>query len=379
MTKAIVFMPGSRWQDVGGTDHQLATALAATLPVLWVDPPLPVHHGVRSAHRLTRASELSPVAPNITRLRSLSLPGFTRKNLAPLASRLLATAVRAAVGKLQLEPVATFVSSPIARFPAGLGGLNVLYVTDDWAAGAPLMGLDPALVDATLQANVHAADVTAAVSPDLAALIDQRLKPGQAATEVVANGCEVQAPSAAPREATAALVGQLNERLDMDILAALNRAGVPLLVIGPRTDRDPQTGRDLDEFLAAPNVTWLGRLPFAPTQDHLATVRVGLTPYGDTAFNRASFPLKTLDYLAAGLHVVATDLPAVRWLDTDLVAVGRGTEDYVQRVQAALASETSRAAEDARRTFAGHHSWQARARQFLDVIEGRVDHVEVRS
>ena len=45
---------------------------------------------------------------------------------------------------------------------------------------------------------------------------------------------------------------------------------------------------------------------------------VGLTPYADTPFNEASFPLKTLEYFSAGLPVVSTDLPGSRWLRDDL-------------------------------------------------------------
>ena len=37
---------------------------------------------------------------------------------------------------------------------------------------------------------------------------------------------------------------------------------------------------------------------------YMAALKVGLTPYGDNEFNRASFPLKTLEYLSAGIAVV---------------------------------------------------------------------------
>jgi teichuronic acid biosynthesis glycosyltransferase TuaH len=371
-TGVLVFIPGSRWENLSGTDHQLALAVAESVPVLWVDPPLPFHHALRSPDRPLGRLELSEVADNITRLRSLSLPGFTRRLVAPLTSRLLSADVRTSLALLGVEAKATLLSSPISRFPSGLAGPNLLYVTDDWAAGATMMGLAPALVEKTLQSNVARARHTAAVSPALAALVDSRMRAGQRATAVLPNGCAITAlqEPVPDRPPTAVLIGQLNERLDMDLLAALNEAHVPILVIGPRTERDRETRHRLDTFLGSDNVAWLGRLPLAETRKHLANARVGLTPYRDNEFNRASFPLKTLEYLAAGLAVVATDLPAVRWLDTDLVTVCDTAENFVRHVQQQLATAPNTAAEADRRAFAAGHSWHERARQLMAIIEG---------
>ncbi|WP_426226763.1 glycosyltransferase [Pseudarthrobacter sp. DSP2-3-2b1] len=373
VTRVLVFIPGSRWENVSGTDHQLALTLAGSVPVLWVDPPLPFHHALRTHDLPQGRLELSKVADGITRLRSLSLPGFTRRLVAPFTSRLLSADIRTSLVRLGVEAKATLLSSPISRFPSGLTGPNLLYVTDDWAAGATMMRLAPSLVEKTLQANVATARHTAAVSPALAALVDSRIKDGRRATAVVPNGCAVTAPQepAPDRTPTAVLIGQLNERLDMDLLAALDEARVPILVIGPRTEHDRKTSRLLDTFLGSDNVAWLGRLPLAETRKHLATARVGLTPYRDNAFNRASFPLKTLDYLAAGLPVVATDLPAVRWLETDLVSICKTKENFVRQVQQELATAPNTATEADRRTFAAGHSWHERARQLMSVIEGR--------
>jgi teichuronic acid biosynthesis glycosyltransferase TuaH len=95
---------------------------------------------------------------------------------------------------------------------------------------------------------------------------------------------------------------------------------------------------------------------------------VGLTPYADTDFNRASFPLKTLEYLANGLPVVSTDLPAVRWLDTDLIEVGTGPEDFASKVREVLSRPFDEAERARRIAFARRHSWTARAEQLLAIL-----------
>lgn len=376
-TKGLVYLAGSRWENIGGTDHHLAAALAESVPVLWVDPPLPVQHRLREGGRI-RTLELSTVARGVTRLRSLSLPGFTRSLVAPVSRQLLAAAVRAALRKLRMEPMATVLSSPTMRFPAGLKGARVLYATDDWLAGAPLMGLKPSQVHEGLIANLGQADIAAAVSPSLAADLDRRQKAGRPGVVLVPNGCTAPPTARTParRRRTAALIGQLNERLDMDLLDALGDAAVPVLVIGPRTERDPEVGRRLDRFLSHDNVTWLGRLSISDLHARLEDAAVGLTPYLDNAFNRASFPLKTLDYLAAGIPVVATDLPAVRWLNTSSITVGSSPEQFVQQVQRILDIPPDQKAEERRRAFAGQHSWHARATLLLDHIEGVNSHAQ---
>ncbi|KIS28240.1 hypothetical protein TV39_06195 [Arthrobacter sp. SPG23] len=374
-----VYVPGSRWENVQGTDHRLAAALARQVPVLWVDPPLPLNlaagHGMNVLHGRT---ELSNVAPGITRLRSLSVPGFTRPILAMLANRFLGRAIRLTLRAMAATPVAVMVSAPTSGFPPRLAGRKILFVTDDWVAGAPMMGLSASLVRRTLRRNLRDADIAAAVSPHLAESLEAGFPGRQSAVVVLPNGCDIreETPLRVERSDNAALVGQLNERLDMDLLEAVNDAGVPILVIGPRTERDPQTGRRLDLFLASENVTWLGELPSTELGQHLATAGVGLTPYADTAFNRASFPLKTLDYLAAGIPVVATDLPAVRWLNTGLVAIGSGREEFANRVQQALARPHDPVAEEGRRHFAGLHTWDARATQLLQMLGARTSKQE---
>jgi len=90
---------------------------------------------------------------------------------------------------------------------------------------------------------------------------------------------------------------------------------------------------------------------------------VGLVPYADSAFNRGSFPLKTLEYLAGGRATIATDLPSVRWLSTDLVTRA-SSEQFAGAVEMALSIPTDPAVVDSRRAFARTHDWDQRAREF---------------
>ena len=102
-------------------------------------------------------------------------------------------------------------------------------------------------------------------------------------------------------------------------------------------------------------------------------IDVGLTPYADTAFNRASFPLKTLEYLAAGRAVVSTPLPANDWLGTDLIDIAAGPSRFAARVRRLLAEPATPDLVARRRAFANEHGWDRRARVIAGLAGLTVD------
>ncbi len=107
-------------------------------------------------------------------------------------------------------------------------------------------------------------------------------------------------------------------------------SGLSLLMVGPRDPRwEPER---FERLIASPHAQWVGLKPFEALPGYLRLIDVGITPYQDTAFNRASFPLKTLEYLAAGRGAVSSDLPATRWLQTDLVQVASGPAAFAAAV-----------------------------------------------
>ncbi|WP_166787747.1 glycosyltransferase [Cryobacterium luteum] len=345
------------------------TALGTVFPVLWVDPPFSILTRRRGGGTEPNRGGVSLVAPGVTRLQTRTWPGASRPGMRRASTVVLERHIRSMVRKLRLEVTGVIVASPRQRFPRRIGGVRLLYVTDDWPSGAALMGLSADRIESDLERNMHDADVRAAVSPDLAS----RLTGTYAVrVEVLANGCDPtsdESHAGSVRAPVAGLIGQLNERLDPEILEAVRAGGTEIIVVGPRAERSAETRAFLDRFLGARGVTWQGEVPPAELPALLARMGVGLTPYADTLFNRASFPLKTLEYLAAGLPVVSTDLPAVRWLNTDLIEVGLDPEDFAHRVRRLL-SQPENVDETARRiAFARQHSWDARARQLLQLLD----------
>ena len=162
------------------------------------------------------------------------------------------------------------------------------------------------------------------------------------------------------------VVGHLSERIDIALLEAVVAAGMSLLLVGP--ERPALGAGAVPGSDRSPRVRWVGQQPFEALPGYLRHIDVGATPYQDSPFNRASFPLKTLEYLAAGRPVVSTDLPATRWLGTDLVTVANGPEEFVAAVKRAAAEAHHSDLVAARRTFAAGHSWRSRAGQVAEVL-----------
>lgn len=362
----LVWMAGTRWDNLDGTEKRLAAALAQYREVLWVDPPAPVFGGTARGLR-PRTDE---PAPQLSRLIVPVPPGAWRPVLDTVSGWLLHRAVRSAAGKRK-APGAVVAAGPLTRFPRLATGVKVYFVTDDWLSGAALMGLSEARIRRCMLRNLEEADLVAAVSEDLAGRLRQ-LRPDTAVLHLP-NGC---VPSAAPADGDAAgerhgavLLGQLNERLDLDILDAVAAAGIPLALVGPRTERDPAVQARLDALLQNRSVAWEGEIPSEAVPSRLSAAGAGITPYAETDFNRSSFPLKTLDYLSAGLPVVSTDLPAARWLGTGHVLRTGTPAEFTDALRRVLSEAPDSAKTRERQQFARGHSWDARARTLLDAVE----------
>ncbi|MEV7604328.1 glycosyltransferase [Paenarthrobacter sp. NPDC089322] len=366
----IIYMSGTRWDSLPGTDKMLARSLSRSNNVLWVDHPVPLHGYADVRCHLLRSLRGAPedVEPDIARLRVPALPGVSKPVVRHSTDAVVRRCIDAAIRRADSRIAGIVNASPIMLFPSQPGGTRLLHLTDDWLAGASLMGFAPSHLLQVLQANIRSADVISAVSEGLAAKIS---KLSGRPVEVLPNGCgPAAAPNGTERRPVVALVGQLTRRLDLDMLESVAETNVPLLVIGPRADEDPAFRSRLDAILTRPNVDWRGLTPQDEVTRLLHTVAVGITPYADTEFNRSSFPLKTLEYLSAGLRVVATDLPSTRWIDSPAIARATSPAMFTRHVLEALHQPMSPELRHDVRAVASAHSWDARATTIERFLSG---------
>ncbi|MDP9934147.1 teichuronic acid biosynthesis glycosyltransferase TuaH [Paenarthrobacter nicotinovorans] len=361
----VVWVAGTNWDAVPGTDKRLVKALSERCTILWVDPP---RRGPKINPR--RHVNLREVASGVLRLEvSVPWPAVTKFGIRVATNIWLWRTIGRALLRSGLVPDACVVAFPLARFPRTMGCSKVLYATDQWLAGADLMGFSARRMEKVLRWNLREADAVVAISAEVLAQLGslQRLPDS---TLVLPNGCDLPpARHRGPRAPRAVLLGQLNERLDADTLDALCEAHVPILVIGQRADSSADFGKRLDRFLAAPNVEWLGAVPGATVPEFLETSAVGLTPYTNSLFNKGSFPLKTLEYLASGLPVISSDLPASSWLATEHVRVCTDTPSFVRDTLLAITDVDDQDLEAGRRNVAKVNTWDRRAMDFLQLLE----------
>jgi teichuronic acid biosynthesis glycosyltransferase TuaH len=258
----------------------------------------------------------------------------------------------------------------------------VLFITDDWVAGAALMGLSPRFILRTVCVNISRADDIVVVSPALEDRVrlwwteHSRPREGRkplppihvipnGAPSIDTGGCE------ASREPRAVLVGQINARTDLELLAAVLAAGIPTTVVGPLTEPDETFRARWAELSADPLLDWRGRVPAAEVSRYLRTASVGLTPYAKSTFNTSSSPLKTMEYLAAGLRVVSSDLPASRLIGAPTVLVANTPADFADAVCAVIEGRAGSVSSDESRAVAEQNSWAVRSAQFAAILTER--------
>lgn len=362
--ETLVWLAGVGWDAVPGTDHRIVAELTNRYQIVWVDP---LGRRDASGWWRKRPPAVEQVDEAVVRLRSPALRGAARWPIILLSRAMQSATVRRNTGPI----TAVVAANPMCRFPAALPGVRVLYATDDWISGAPLMGLSTAGVTRELTANVRAADVIATVTSSLLDVLLDLGARDAVLSAVIPNGASSILPTTVRRQPMAGLVGHINERLDLSCLEAIVDAGIPLKLIGPRSDRDPQFGARLERLLRRQEVEWTDRVEYAEVVQWLSRIGVGVTPYANSTFNACSFPLKTLEYLAGGAAVVSTDLPAARWLDCADITIaehGRAFGVAVRDRVDCLAWEDGRH-ETRRREFAARHSWANRAADLSALID----------
>lgn len=352
------------WDGRHLADQEIAQNLSEHLPVLYVDPP--VSHLTARRVAAVAASLDGPrlrlLTPTLARTTPVVLPGKSRPVLHHVTGALLRRHVRRTTGRMGGRVRMVVTMTPMHRV---LGvcheSFSVHWVKDDYGAGADLLGIPQRRVRRRESAALDRADLVVAAS----AAIAERLRARGVESKLIPNGVNAThyaTETSQPADVglpgpVAGFVGTISARIDLTLLEALAEQGRSLLLVGARqhTFHDER----FERLVARPNVRWVGPILYEELPSYLAAMDVGLLPYADTSFNRASFPLKILEYLAAGIGVVATDLPAVRWLDTDLVRVAMSPESFRAAVDD-VAQDRAPGEVERRRAFARRHSWAER-------------------
>lgn len=352
--------------------QHIARCLVPRWQIDWVNtigtrrPSLSARDLARAAGKLrdwfggggSHAAAEAPPPNGLTVHSPIHWPGFGLGLERRANAALLARGLR---DVLDPAPVAVIATAPI---PADLAAARpdlvwLYYCVDDLSQWPGLDG--PALARLELEFLRHVSGVIA-VSDHLVARMAEL---GHDA-ELLTHGIELQhwagvvrrKPPVAPQRPCALFWGVADRRLDTALCLALADR-CDLAFVGPIDDPDPR-------LLEHPAITCEGPLPYSALPGRAAMADVLVMPYADLPVTRAMQPLKLKEYLATGLPVVCSDLPANREWSTALDITSdpaRFAELAELRARTVLAPDQATA-----RKALANESWNAKAELFEDFI-----------
>jgi glycosyltransferase involved in cell wall biosynthesis len=163
-------------------------------------------------------------------------------------------------------------------------------------------------------------------------------------------------------------VGAINEKIDIALLSDLAQAlpQAAIILVGPVRSNSEAMERNIKTLRERSNVHFVGRVPVEEVPCFMNACDVGLLPYRRNAWTQHIHPLKLYEYLACGLPIVSTDIPAAHE-EEGFVCIA-SPAGFAAAVSEALSndSEDLRAR---RRQRAAQNTWIDRVERISTLIE----------
>jgi len=156
--------------------------------------------------------------------------------------------------------------------------------------------------------------------------------------------------------------GTIGPAVDRELLNSLagKLPGYSFVIIGP-------VQGNVDTLKRRPNVYFLGSRDRKDLPRYLEHLSAGIIPYTISRRTETVHPVKTYEYLAAGLPVVSTNLPELRDL-TGTIELADSPDDFLRRLERVL-KEDSPEKRAQRQIFARENSWKSRMKKIERIIE----------
>jgi glycosyltransferase involved in cell wall biosynthesis len=365
--------------DLWTNQHHLMSRLARDNRVLFVEslglrqPQLAGRDLARIARRLRRGLAPPRTADGLHVVSPLVIPFHRSRLIRALNARLLPLLVRRAMRRLGMSAPILWAYVPQAEVLIdGLQpSLIVYHCVDDISAHARI---DTKSFRAAEDRFAARADLVLASAPTLARRLRElsgnvHYAPNVADTDLFAGALRpgsIDPGMAALPEPRIVFTGAIvSTKLDIPLLVALARArpAWSFALVGPVGPGDPRT--DVSALNLEPNIHLLGPRAYERLPDVLRAADAGLIPYARNELTASVFPMKVYEYLAAGLPVVATPLPALA--EVAEVSTAVDAQDMASLLDRALAEDgPERRAERSRAAAA--HSWDGRVEEIAAAV-----------
>jgi len=395
------------WDDIWRNRHQIMSLLAEANQVLYIEPR-PYLRAVfqRAIRGKISLAELG--APRLSTVQTSFNPPdksvgtgfkpvptwwkpglhvFRHPLYAPLSGRapfstltnaIRVASLRRAMGRLKMSrPILWLFRPEMADVPGYYGERLLIYhIVDEYTGYGDL---DPARADDMRRRErelIAQADLVLVTSR---ALLESKrgINPN---THWVPNGVDYErfASAAAARREPEEMVGlphprigyvgAINDKIDAGLLLQVAEAypQATIVMVGPVRVGSEDTRGGLVRLRSRPNVRFMGQVPVERVPEFMAACDVGLLPYQRSIWTENIQPLKLYEYLACGLPVVSTEIPAVRD-EGDIISVADDPHSFVASVGQALAVDSD-ALRAMRQMRASQNTWRERVERISELI-----------
>jgi len=378
------------WDDIWRNRHQIMSLLAERNQVLYVEPR-PYLRPVLQRARRGEISWAELTAPRVWAAKPglhvfrhpLYAPLSGRAPLSALTEALRIAALRRAMRQVGVtRPILWLFKPDMVDVPGHWGERLLIYhIVDEYTGYADVDVGRAEDIRRREQELIEKADLVLVTSREL--LVSKGgVNPN---THWVPNAVDYDrflAASIAETEPAdlvglprprIAYVGAVNDKLDVDLLLRVADAypAYTLVLVGPVRVTTKEARCTIEALRTRPNVRLVGRVPVEQVPHYMAACDVGLLPYLRNDWTRHIHPLKMYEYLACGLPVVATDLPAVHE-EADVVTIAADAKAFIAAIAQALRDDND-ALRQARRDRAAQNTWRQRVERISELIQETMD------
>jgi glycosyltransferase involved in cell wall biosynthesis len=308
-------------------------------------------------------------SPNLWVVTPIVLP-FPHSQLAiAINRRILSATIGFYRRKLGLREFHLWTFLPNAvEYVGKLGeSLVVYYCTDEWSAFADFDGRKMSSMEQQL---IRRADVCFMTARSLL----ESKKGVNPSTFLALHGVDhahfvkALAPETIIPDEVAALphpiigfFGLIQEWIDLDLLAGIARirADWSIVLIG-------KSIVDTSALKSLPNIYLLGRRPYETLPSYCRAFDVGIIPFKVNELTRNINPIKLREYFSAGLPVVSTDLPEVKFYN-EQVYVAHGHDEFIRKIEQAIREDSAEARRRRSDSMRGE-TWEARVSAVGDTV-----------
>jgi glycosyltransferase involved in cell wall biosynthesis len=155
-------------------------------------------------------------------------------------------------------------------------------------------------------------------------------------------------------------------KLDLNLIReiATERSDWSFVFVGEIGEGDPWT--NIETLRCLPNVHFMGGRPYADLPAYMKSFDVAILPNALNDYTKAMFPMKFFEYLAAGLPVVSTPLPALAGYD-DVATFCLNSASFAGAIQRNLRDSEAKIAN--RQRVARENTYASRTARMLDILE----------